>query len=1244
MEYVNINESITVNNLPLFINPPLILKNVNTLDGIRNVNLKEVINLIEFTLREIIDLLIKKQLNNCVDINYYVLGGKGLNTIIQDKYLLKSFDFDIHVKNEEEIKKISKYLVSKCKEELDRSWQKMIRNQIYKKLLSLNIVDNTIENYYMFDDLIFYGIRKNRLNLNYNIKGLFLKLKLKNNIFSYNNVDINYTNYYRNNDLVDSGVNYNILYIPIADIDIEENVNFGFKIYNKNKDYIYINPGENIMYANYVILLFNLLKSLATVPNKLESNLYKYNKIIEPLLYKCNLYSYYNYNYYNYDFFKKKLGKLKTLDTNIYNDSSRELQEMIDSHQILNIDKNTTYINIIEKIVNRLLNINPTSIINKCRNTLGPNIYLQNNNIFKSHITQNEKYNMLNESDHILYDLDKKDSKYYIIQYTDDLYKNLNVYCNYVCNNIQITNMDPYKYENKNLSYKNILGNINISINVETMDYNDIILVINNIIDNYNNNQQVIQNKNKLLDVFYTYSLQVVTNFSQMDNLFNRSLIDLSYIKPGDVIEINQYLSTTFNNQIDFYNFDLNSPTNSIFYKIEINKNNKRWMFINKYSRYSIENEILIKQGSIFIIKSIDYETVYFTNYSKEYKIITMELCDDLDIDEVVEKKILEINGFKPLDNILKSALFIKSAKYVYDTYFSKPYSESDCIHMGLEKELPVQINYLNGNIENKIIYRYNHSLAHAIRVACWIQLLYLQDIYYYDNSYISHEFLMKTCIASLFMISGRESEVGFSTGDIDEDIKRDCEKIQPDPYNRYLEASANNFQKYINEIKLNLFSYEDIEDYMYCLRYYYYIYNELEQNIPEKILNPINNDNDERKKKRKICASYFNISHGIDLIRCHSEMTIIEKTIIPVDKNNPMYEYEKEILRTLAIDIIKNTGDRIFISKLSYSEDGTSYRVNQTNYDYNQFYLCSTNVEYCINNVLNTTNLYFNNIVNVIKKKEYNSQIGNYYYLRINQLEDVEENIDNTIDDTIEYKIVDTNEDEKEDKIENTKNIKNKDKVEYKTAKEENIKNTKDNVESKTAKHTLKKLSTTQNKNENMEIKPAHVQYNDKNNIKPRLVNNVNKQDRIKDDEHADLDIIQMRVNNNNIGSTFYLSTSKYYDSLNKNNKNNNKNNKNNNKNNKNKKIYSGIYFQNTYINLSIFNDNCNNKLIIYNDTTIPEYVKIYEKELYPQYFISNIINTSNIDYLDKNINRIKNNIIKKIDKNEIWRILYRN
>ena len=114
-----------------------------------------------------------------------------------------------------------------------------------------------------------------------------------------------------------------------------------------------------------------------------------------------------------------------------------------------------------------------------------------------------------------------------------------------------------------------------------------------------------------------------------------------------------------------------------------------------------------------------------------------------------------------------------------------------------------------------------------------------------------------------------------------------------------------------------------------------------------------------ERKKKREICADYFNISHGIDLIRCHSEMTITKRSIIPVYKNNPMYKYEKGILGKLAIDIIKNTGDRIFISKLSYSEDGSSYLINQTNYDYNQFYLCSTNVEYCINNVLNTTNSY---------------------------------------------------------------------------------------------------------------------------------------------------------------------------------------------------------------------------------------------------------------------------------------------
>ena len=61
------------------------------------------INRIEEVFIDIIDILVKKALTGCADIEYNIAGGKAINNIIKYKYLSKSFDFDIHVNNQVDI-------------------------------------------------------------------------------------------------------------------------------------------------------------------------------------------------------------------------------------------------------------------------------------------------------------------------------------------------------------------------------------------------------------------------------------------------------------------------------------------------------------------------------------------------------------------------------------------------------------------------------------------------------------------------------------------------------------------------------------------------------------------------------------------------------------------------------------------------------------------------------------------------------------------------------------------------------------------------------------------------------------------------------------------------------------------------------------------------------------------------------------------------------------------------------------
>jgi hypothetical protein len=990
MEYNDSKIKIEVYNLPLYkrdksdgtIENPLILKNIKTIKGIQNIELKEAVKLIEFSLSEIIDFLIKKALHDPkiteLRIDYYIIGGKAINNIIKLKYLEKSFDFDIHVREEEDILNISKYITDYCNEELNKSYNQQYRRQLYIKLQSLNLVDLECRDYYRDDDLIFFGDRINRTTCN-PISGLFIKLKLKKNLFIYNTENIIYTNMYRTGTyldlvLVDADITNNILYIPIADIDPDA-LTFGVNVYKPNIEStpsIYKNPLENINYADFSILLFNLLKCIAKVPNKIESNGNKLKKLIKILYYNCNIY----YEYDSLDKFnmmyKKIINQLMLhKDTIIYEDGDLMLKQFIDDNNISDLSRNTTYGIFIEKLVNKIINLNDISFKeNNCYSFLGTDSIFDRADLFKYGTDITLK---LSELEDIIAEYDALGNYYYFLQFSDKLSRNLNIFCYYWYNFINLV-VDDYIYNNSTV-IKNVLDKY-ISFNVKTINYKHVMDTMNNIYNDYHSDSRIILIKNEMNDIFNVYSLQHITNFTMMDGLVNRSFIDLSYIKEGDIIQINQYLSTSFNPTVDFFPFLSDTPANRILLKIQINKNNRNWILINRYSEHPTEFEILLKENSIFIIKRIDYGVVSIKNENgddikKEYKIISLEICDDLD---PIENKLLINKVLNTLPthisyHILKAPLFIKVLKYVYTTYFTKPYTESHCIYFDYDNELPCAFTDYMENEYDGIIYKYNHALPHTVRVACWIQLLYLQDIIYNSNlfgprtnSVMNKYFVLKTCIASIFMISGRESEAGFSTSYTDEDLTRNCPGIQPNPYNRYKTASANNFKVYVNllEIKeLNVFTEEEIEDYTYCLKYYSYIYNDYV--IPNEIGNNIiiTNDTELRKDKRKKIATYFYIAHENDLVRCRDKVRV--GTLVP--SNHASYKNEQKLSAQLMYDIVKNTGDRIMSTQIIYDVSSTLTRLRE-DYDIKLFYLCSTNPEYCITIVLNTTDAYFNQLI----------------------------------------------------------------------------------------------------------------------------------------------------------------------------------------------------------------------------------------------------------------------------------------
>ena len=1176
-EYIDARFEITVKELPLFSREnPLFLKDILTIKGIQNIELKEAINLIQFSLIEIIDLLIKKALSSIVDIDYYIIGGKALNNIIKLKYLSKSFNFDILVTNVDSVTLMGQQIRDECFEQLNLPYNQMLRYQIYKKLLLLNLVDETLEKYYMSNDthLIFYGNRHYREYINRKTSGLFIKLKLRKNLFKYDEKDINYTNYLdtklTRDDLVDAGVDNNILYIPIATF-LHNNDPLYITFYTY--DNIYNNPFENINYADFSYILLFLLILSATEYTETKRELYikKLNMLNKPLYYNCNMY----YEYNSLEKFKTMYQKIMRYlkyykDQIIYDFFTTEQKKLIDDNMISDVDQFTTYGSFIEKLVNKIINTQKFYQEN-CKVVLGESS--EENKIFLDNVDPSEQKRLLN----VLHDVIKKldQDKKYVFKYTQKLYQNLNIYCNYFYNDIST---DSYTDE----------------------DYIDVIYTINSIYEEYHKNDSVKTIKKKLKPYFYIYSSQLITNFTQIGKLATRSFIDLSYIKQGDIIQINQYLSGTFNSNFDFSFFNSYIPSNRIFFKIKINKFYKNWIILDTYSEASHETEILLKQNSIFFIESIDYQVVDITvGKKKEYKIITLELCDPgVGMYKLITQKLLKLYGFNKFDNILKAPLFIKSLKHVYNTYFKKPYKESSlCEPFKMEDKMEVTIVDNMRQSSKFSIYRYNHALAHTVRVTCWIQLLYLQDRLYneLDTNTYDQKFLMKTCIASLFMISGRESEVGFDTlhsiGVTQEQLKELCPDVEPDAYQRYLAESAKNFEKYIKLLaevaivldivedqpsfeevirvvkmfenitlifigydpegrmvfsapdskkaehlvnlnsarillltifvkkkvtfvyrdleRLPLFTEEDIEDYKYCLEYYYYIDTETEKTI-KRISNStapipfeIHNDSDNRRNKRKKIAKYFTIARTHDLIRCHPTVSV--KTILP--KKHHYYDKELTINAKLVYDIVKNTGDRISSTNLK-KDDGIVKNLKSSGHNPDEFYLCSTNPEYCITNVLNTTDTYFNQLIYALEEKEAEAA------------DLLEKKNDFKLDDIIPIDDIDS---------------------------------------------------------------PPPLQEGGTN---PKIVKS--QPSSFIFDDSNDMESINLQVNNSNLGSTYYMS-SKSYDEIMKNTKMTNL------------FLENGIYCQNIYTS---FNKKVTDEQSILFKKPAPRQIYEYEKKLYPQYF----------------------------------------
>lgn len=576
-----------------------IINDVIDENGQKIVNFPDLYNLIERVYTEIFENLFRIALGKMSTYKYAVIGGKAINNIINIKYLKKSFDYDIHMfdSNEADLDTFGTKLAENINDTILQL--KLYRNYIINILKRYNLITDKEINHYKNNILFYYGERQKK---SFNIKGIFFHFIFKDNLIidgrKYsNNISIPQTT-----NIISNNILINELYYPLSDIDLDSSLNFGLVI----KDMRYITTSyDNVKYASYSVILHNLIKYTEIPGQKQLSNFQKLENFIKIDRYTCFLLS-----------SNKNLDQeINTMNIQTKINTTLPKQLYIDSQPILN--KGDMVKDIINKIIKKY-NIDKDLYVNTCKNQL----ILDNNDTNKNHVFITNEKQLLNIFENEVYN---QDINRYIYYYSGDGFTPINNYLDYnhfgldiskmnYNNNIfkKITFMDGSK---KDINKKIIINNAN--------DMKQIITQINTLIKTIKNSDAYLNNLNYLDDEFFVYRMQ---NFMCI-NSPNGDQFNPSILKPNTILYMPRFLSTSFTTNFAYDNFVL---ANTIILKIKLNKKSSNWIFLNKYSQYPNEREILINNNVFFIITNTNVFPININGKLRDMLVIEMSLVDNI--------------------------------------------------------------------------------------------------------------------------------------------------------------------------------------------------------------------------------------------------------------------------------------------------------------------------------------------------------------------------------------------------------------------------------------------------------------------------------------------------------------------------------------------------------------------------------------------------------------------------------------
>jgi len=687
------------------------------------------------------------------NLQYYLTGGKAINQIVNNYNLNKSFDFDIHlffgnnfiVNNNHKLsfsKRIAKYMFEEFDQDGEKKeWVKFKRAIIFNKLKKYDLVDDENLHHYYSDKLFYYGRSGDLCN------SLFIKLELKKNLF--NNIS------YTNNLNVLYGNGRNIIYLPFANIGSDSIINFDLKIadetiHKNDTNITLLDRFDYIYYSNYYYILYNLINYICINKYKRKNNLLKMNKISNPFIYNLKFINSINESKIkNYEILFEPQSlqvNFNIINNNILfinqNSYDEYLQKIIKERIIIDNNSFENY-NRIDTIMYDIFDIfitNKTNIENKKRKlciggsrsrTTVTNSYnyLSRKYEFINIFSDGDFINRINRHEELLFKLVRvldfpenrlpvefretntfglfnTNSFGFIREYTTPSYSRKDTY-NYIDLNMYCN------LKALNLGLENELGNKVLALTPDSnfstsLKYNEIVQIIDNIFNKFNHTVTEKINNNTLKigkkigndDWFDVFSCQHLISLFYNDTGESYEILNFDTLKTGDVIEIAQYISTTFANiggPLD--NFLKTNEIKRKLFKIRVNAKYNNWLYLGKHSTVGYEQEILLKRGSKFIVTNKTNEIIMhlddlydnielieleiLPSYNDLNKLNQVDKLNQVEFDnyifDLIKQKTFQKSGFGSYyDLVFKSKIFLHTTKYVYETYLKNPYKDSE--------------------------------------------------------------------------------------------------------------------------------------------------------------------------------------------------------------------------------------------------------------------------------------------------------------------------------------------------------------------------------------------------------------------------------------------------------------------------------------------------------------------------------------------------------------------------------------